>query len=121
MSNMNAFRVIIAGCRTFNNYNKLKMAMDRLLINKHSVTIVSGAARGADRLGEKYAKERNIPVDLFPAEWDRFGKRAGYLRNEQTADNADALVAFWDGQSPGTRHMIKTAYDRGLEVRVVRF
>lgn len=76
-------------------------------------------ARGADLLGEKYAVERGYHVDRYPADWNGLGKRAGYIRNEQMARNADALVAFWDGQSRGTKHMIDLASRYGLKIRII--
>lgn len=118
------FRVIIAGGREFSDYQLLSSRMDSLLANKVNegpVAIVCGKARGADTLGERYAKERGYQVLYFPADWDRLGKRAGYVRNEEMAKNADALVAFWDGQSKGTKHMIETAREYRLAVRVVRY
>jgi len=80
--------------------------------------VVSGTARGVDKDGEYYAKTRNIPVKHFPADWDTFGKRAGFIRNEQMADYADALVAVWDGKSRGTAHMIKVMEERGKPIHV---
>lgn len=113
------FRVIIAGSRQFNNYSHLKNAMDYLLSNiSDDITIVCGMARGADMLGERYAKEMGYGIDYFPADWDKFGKAAGYLRNEEMADNADALVAFWDGKSRGTKNMIDIARRHNLKVRI---
>ncbi len=113
------FRVIIAGSRDFNNYELLKSTMDRLLINiKSQIYVVSGAARGADLLGERYAKERGYIVHRFPADWNTYGKAAGFVRNEEMAQNADALVAFWDGLSHGTQHMIKIAERYKLKIRV---
>ena len=101
------FRVIIAGGRDFDDYRLLSETMDSLLRNiTEEIIVVCGKTRGADTLGEKYAKERGYRVDYYPADWKRFGKRAGYLRNEQMAQNADALVAFWDGESRGTNLMI---------------
>ena len=76
-------------------------------------------ARGADTLGEQYAKERGIPIRYFPADWQTLGKSAGYQRNVQMAQYADALVAFWDGRSKGTKHMIDTAQRFKLDIRVV--
>jgi hypothetical protein len=81
--------------------------------------VVSGTARGADRTGEQWASENNVPVKRFPADWDKHGKRAGYLRNADMAEYAEALVAFWDGQSRGTKHMIDLAEKAGLRVSVV--
>lgn len=117
-----AFRVIIAGGRDFHDYALLKQTMDRLLSNiENNIVIVCGMARGADRMGERYAKERGLAIDYYPANWDLHGKRAGYIRNEQMVQNADALVAFWDGQSRGTKHMINTAKQYGLKIRVIRY
>lgn len=116
------FRVIIAGGRDFSDYEFLERTMDKLLINvTDDIAVVCGMARGADTLGEQYAKCRGFSVNYFPAEWDKYGRYAGYRRNEQMAQNADALVAFWDGQSRGTKHMIDLAYRYGLKVRVIRY
>lgn len=117
------FRVIIAGSRTFNDYELLKRKMDELLANVKwmKIVVVSGAARGADQLGEQYAKERGYGIDSHPANWDLYGKSAGYIRNAEMAANADALVAFWDGKSRGTKHMIDLAEKRRIHVRVINY
>lgn len=113
------FRVIVAGGRDFNNYDGLAASLDHLLKNiNDEIQIVCGMARGADRLGEKYAKERGYKVIYVPADWDIDGRSAGFKRNVKMAETADALVAFWDGKSPGTRHMIETAKSKGLDIRV---
>lgn len=116
-----SFKVIIAGGRDFSNYQQLKLLVDYYLKNKQDIEIVSGCARGADSLGEAYAKEHNYPIARFPADWDLYGKRAGYLRNQQMAEYADALIAFWDGSSRGTKHMIDIATNLGLSVRIVNY
>lgn len=114
------FKVIVAGSRDFDDYPLLCWKLDRLLAQKMGdVEIVCGKARGADSLGEQYAKERGIPVRYFPADWRTLGQSAGYQRNIQMAQYADALIAFWDGQSKGTKHMVETAQEFGLDVRVV--
>lgn len=116
------FRVIIAGGRDFADYALLSKTMDEYLSGiSDDISIVCGQARGADTLGERYAKEHGYDVHYFPAEWKRYGKAAGYIRNTEMAKNADALVAFWDGASLGTEHMIATAEQVGLNVRVVRY
>ncbi len=116
------FRVIIAGSRSFQNYFLLCQTMDRLLINiTEEIVVVCGMAQGADSLGERYAQERGYTVRSFPAEWDRFGKAAGFIRNEEMAQNADALVAFWDGESRGTRNMIDLANRYKLKTRVLNY
>lgn len=116
------FRVIIAGGRDFSDYDLLSGTMDLLLSNIHDdITVICGKARGADTLGERYARERGYAVQYFPADWDRCGKRAGYIRNIEMAKDADALAAFWDGHSHGTKHMIETARQNGLKIRVKRY
>lgn len=117
------FRVIVAGSRTFNDYALLSAKLDQLLAGKiaqgEKIVIVSGGARGADKLGERYANERNFEIDLHPASWEKHGRSAGYIRNEEMARAADALVAFWDGSSRGTKHMIDLARKYNLQVRVI--
>lgn len=116
------FRVIVAGGRDFNNYAGLAATLDYLLKNiNDEIQIVCGMARGADRLGEKYAKEHGYKVIYCPADWDIDGRSAGFKRNIRMAECADALVAFWDGKSTGTKHMIETAQNKGLDVRVKRY
>ena len=116
------FRVIIAGSRWFSDYALLKRTMDTLLSNiKEDITVVCGKARGADTLGEQYAKERGYAVAYFPADWDKYGKAAGFIRNEQMAQNADALVVFWDGKSRGTKNMIELAAKYKLKVRIKKY
>lgn len=113
-------RVIIAGSRGFTDYSLLCQKMDHFLSQTEGqITVVCGGARGADSLGERYAQERGYEVAKYPAEWERYGKSAGYRRNAAMAENADALVAFWDQKSPGTRHMINLAKEKGLKVRLV--
>lgn len=114
-------RVIIAGGRNYTDYKRLCKVCDRMLRNQTEVEIVSGKAKGADKLGELYAEERGYPLEEFPTNWDEFGKRAGYIRNKQMAEYADALIAFWDGESKGTKHMIDLAEENNLKIKVVKF
>jgi hypothetical protein len=116
------FKVIVAGSRSFNNYELLRDNLDHLLVFKlPNVTIVSGTAKGADTLGEKYAVERNLELVEFPANWDKFGKSAGYRRNVEMADFSDGCVVFWDGVSKGTKHMIDIAEKKGLQLKVIKY
>ncbi|MFA5297605.1 MAG: DUF2493 domain-containing protein [Lutibacter sp.] len=114
-------KVIIAGGRTFEDYDKLCQVCDDFLKNYSNIEIVSGAYKGADLLGELYANERNYPIKQFPADWRRYGKSAGQKRNQEMANYADALIAFWDGKSKGTKNMIDLATKAGLKVKVVYF
>ena len=115
------FKVIVCGSRSFNDYGLLKSRLDRILSLKSDVEIVSGKARGADCLGEKYASKHDLPLTQFPALWDKYGRSAGFRRNHSMADYSDACVAFWDGKSRGTAHMIDLCREKGLPVRVIRF
>ena len=124
MTDLPLYRVIIAGTRSFNDYELLRTSCNNLLSVKqrtHTVVIISGTARGADQLGERYAHERGYDVQQFPANWERDGKAAGFIRNRQMADVADALIAFWDGMSNGTKNMIDNARRKGLAVRVIQY
>lgn len=116
------FRVIVAGSRDFCKSSLLYAALDSLLSKvkeNDEIVIVSGGAKGADKLGEQYAKERGYKLQVYPADWDQYGKAAGPIRNKQMAENADALVAFWDGKSLGTKNMIDEATKHGLKRRIV--
>lgn len=114
-------KVIIAGGRNFDDFNKLSQVCDEFLKDQNNVEIVSGAYKGADLLGERYAAERNYPIKQFPADWHRYGKSAGLKRNIEMAAYADALIAFWDGESKGTKHMIELATQAGLKVKIFYF
>lgn len=114
-------KVIIAGGRNFSNYEKLYQICDKILINRPVTEIVSGTARGADKLGERYGNDKGYNIKKFPADWNKYGKSAGYRRNEQMAVYADILIAFWDGKSRGTKHMIDLANSYNLEVNVIYF
>ena len=115
------FKVIIAGGRDFSDYELLLEKCDYYLTEKTNVEVVSGGAKGADILGERYAKERNLPLKIFLADWVTLGKRAGFVRNKEMAEYADALIAFWDKTSKGTKHMIDIAKEKGLSVKVVYY
>lgn len=131
---MKELRVIIAGSRDFDDFPKLmNNCIDILfkITDQHSdldkIRIVSGTARGADQLGEQYAKITGYKVSRFPADWDGLGKRAGYVRNAEMAKfavadgNCGVLIAFWDCKSRGTKHMVDLAEKNGLEIHIVRF
>jgi hypothetical protein len=115
------FRLIVAGGRDFNDAELLDEWVSRAIPRMTKPEIVCGMANGADTLGEVWALDRGHWVKYFPAYWDKHGKKAGYLRNEEMAKYADALLAFWDGKSKGTKHMIDLAKKHNLKVKVVRY
>lgn len=103
-------KTIIAGGRDY-----LMSLEDWLELDSIPITeVVSGGARGADKGGEQYADSRALSIKRFPAQWDTFGKSAGYRRNVEMAEYADVLVAFPGGR--GTNHMVEIAYKKGLKV-----
>lgn len=122
MKQKDTYRVIIAGSRSFNDYDLLRHKCDEILkdrILSSEIVIVSGTASGADSLGERYAREKGFAVDRRPADWKTYGKAAGPIRNAEMALSSDALIAFWDGKSRGTHHMITLAGKKGLDVHVI--
>lgn len=116
-------KLIIAGSRDFTNYSFLERHVLRF-IKKHRkgkehIEIISGQARGADKLGEKFADKYNLKKHLMPANWLVYGNSAGYIRNIEMASKASHVICFWDGKSLGTKHMIKTAKGHNLVYEVI--
>lgn len=109
-------KVIIAGSRDIIDY-AIHYVIKAIEQSKFDITeVVSGGARGIDWCGEKWAEANDVPIKRFPAQWNVYGKRAGFIRNVEMAEYADALIAIWDGESRGTRHMIHEAQKRQLPV-----
>ncbi len=99
--------IAVVGSRDFDGYNYLSKSLEIYFptIDK----IISGGARGADSLAARYAKEHDIPLIEFLPDWDRYGKSAGFKRNQQIVDATNVVVAYWDGKSHGTKHSINIA------------
>jgi len=109
-------KVIIAGSRGIADYDVVEKAIKE---SGFEITeIVSGGARGPDQIGEQYATRNSITLKQFIPDWRQFGRQAGYLRNEKMANYGEALIAVWDGESKGTKHMIDLATKKGLKVFV---
>lgn len=109
-------KTIIAGSRQGVTLKDVEEAMAKC--GWVITSVVSGCARGVDTMGAMIAERRGIPVHEYPADWETYGKSAGSFRNGQMANNAEALIAVWDGKSKGTQNMIKGATARGLRVFV---
>jgi len=107
--------LLIAGSRTFNDYDRLKTEINKLTFDG----IVSGGAKGADTLARKYAFENKIPFTEIIPDWSSLGKEAGYRRNEQMWEIADYGIIFWDGKSKGTKHNIELAKEQGKRIIIV--
>ena len=109
-------KVIIAGSRTIQDFNVVKKAIEE---SKFEIKeVISGGARGVDTLAIRWAKENKIPYKVFPADWEKYGRSAGAIRNRQMAKRADAVIAIWNRLSKGTGDMIKVANVKGLHLFV---
>ena len=120
---MNEFKLIVAGGRDFNDYDVLSETLLTLANTEYAdkaVSLVSGMARGADALGYMFAHKHGVKCYEFPANWNKYGKRAGFIRNEEMGRFADGLVAFWNG-SKGTQHMINFMQSLGKPVVIVTY
>jgi hypothetical protein len=110
-------KTAIIGTRTFENYQQLCQIIGNL---EHKPTeIISGGASGADARAERYAQENGLLLTIHLPNWKAYGKAAGPMRNNCIIEDCDQLVAFWDGQSKGTSHSIKTARTKGKPTKVV--
>lgn len=118
------FKLIVAGSRGFADYELLTrvlIAMADVEFADRSVSIVSGMARGADQLAVRFAVTHDIKLYKFPANWDGLGKKAGFIRNTQMGEFSDGLLAFWDGQSNGTRHMVDYMHQLKKPVHIINY
>ena len=116
-----AKRIVVAGCRDFCDYTVAKEYIDECLAelgNEDTFIFVSGACRGADMLGERYASEHGFEIERYPAQWNLLGKSAGPVRNRKMAELSDLVICFWDGESRGTASMIRYAEKIGKTVKV---
>ena len=114
-------KLAIVGSRTFNDYEKLVDFIDENYDFNEIDYIVSGGAKGADTLGERFAKEYGFDTIIFPTEWKKYGKRAGFIRNVQIIDECDECVCFWDGQSRGTKHDIDLCKGKNKPYKICYF
>ncbi len=117
----NTKRIVVAGCRNYNNYSEAAEYIDFCIKNiKKEFTLVflSGGCKGADLLGEIYAKKNNYKIEKYSAEWKKYGKKAGPIRNRKMAEMCDYVICFWDFKSKGTRSMIEFAKEFGKPIRI---
>lgn len=109
-------RMAIVGSRDFKRLDKVRQFVNHL---DYDVVVISGGAHGVDRAAEEAAFDKGLRIMIFRAQWNAFGKQAGFVRNREIVDHADELVAFWDGKSKGTAHSIKLARQKGIPVLVI--
>ena len=123
------FYLIVAGSRGYNNYFQFHQVLDYVLSNqkqKRKIVIVSGGARGTDSLAELYAKERGYEFKVFPADWDTYGKTAGYIRNEKmhsyiSGHTNRGCICFWDMESKGTKQNFGLSYSKNTRLIVFNY
>lgn len=102
-------RIVVAGCRYYNDYCEAEKYIDFCINNiksKYTLIFVSGGCCGADSLGERYASENGYAIEIYNAEWSKYGKKAGPVRNQKMAEIGDYFICFWDGKSKGTKNLI---------------
>lgn len=124
-------RVIVAGTRTFKDYALANKSIKEVLgerdFGEAKIRIISGGAKGGDEMGEIFARQHALLLTRKPAKWNLYGKKAGYIRNEEMAEFATEkghypiAIVFWDGMSSGTKHMINIANAHGIECHVILY
>lgn len=118
---MPQYHVLISGSLSFDDYDLLCATLDRLLTSKENVVIVSGGAKGAEQLGERYAQEHGLSLKQILADWEKHGRGAKVIRAAQLIEAADCAVFLWDGKSKAVAELIEKAEAKGIPVELVRF
>lgn len=113
-------KLAIIGSRDFSNYKLLKAVLDRLIFGEDDI-IVSGGADGADKLAERYARENNIKTLILKPDWNKYGRRAGFMRNTDIWDASTSGIAFWDGESKGTKHSFEISKKQNKTLLIVDY
>lgn len=114
-------KLAVVGSRTFNDYDLLKSYLDKIHEREPITYIVSGGAKGADSLSERWARENNIETIIFLPDWNKYKKAAGFIRNKDIINESDKVIAFWDEISKGTLSSINLAKDQNKKTIVVKF
>ena len=124
LRNKKNYRLVVAGSRNFNDYSLLCTTLNEVvgeLKSEYNVTIVSGTANGADKLGEKYAEKHGLKIERHPANWGRYGRGAGPIRNAEMVKESDGVVVFWNGESSGAKNIIDCAKAENHLLKVVKY
>jgi len=118
---MKELKLGVVGSRNFSDYSLMKEKLDEIKKQTDTLIIASGGSKGADSLAEKYALENGLKCVVFVAEWDRYAKASGMIRNRKIVDYSDELIAFYDGRSPGTKNTIMLANQSNKKIKVVLY
>lgn len=116
-------KLAIVGSRTFNDYATFNYVVNKICKENgyNIVEIISGGAKGADSFAEQYADMHKISKIVFRADWKKFGKRAGFIRNVDIIKECTHCIAFWDGDSHGTKHDIELCIEQKKDIYVYNF
>ena len=115
------YRLAVVGSRGFEDFDLFVKIIDRLRLTKEIDAIISGGAKGVDSMAEHYADVNGIPTEIFLADWDKYGKGAGYIRNKTIWDNSDIGIAIWDGVSKGTKHSFDLARKQNKKLYIFNY
>ncbi len=107
----------VIGSRTFQDYVLLENTLNKYMITQ----LVSGGARGADQLAERYAHKKGLPTLVLKPDYATFGKAAPFICNQDIIDAVQQVIAFWNGESRGTAHALKYAQKQGKIVHIISF
>lgn len=111
----------IVGSRGFDDYDLMVDTVLKSSNIDHVECIVSGGAEGADQLADRFANDFKKIMKVFLANWKLYGRAAGFKRNIRIVEESDLVIAFWDGESPGTQHTIKLCKQKNVPVIVVLY
>ncbi len=114
-------KLAIVGSRSFTDWEELFITIHELVRIVEIELIVSGGAKGADKLAERFADFFDIPKKVIKPEWKLYGRKAGFLRNQDIVDAADKVIAFWDGKSKGTKSTIDIAKSQDKLLKIINF
>ena len=114
-------KLAVVGSRTFNDYNLLKSYLDKIHVREPITYIVSGGAKGADKLSERWALENNVETIIFLPDWEKYKKAAGFIRNKDIITESDKVIVFWDNISKGTLSSINLSKQQNKKIIVVKF
>ena len=115
-------KIVVGGCRGFNDYESFCISMNKLMLKypPDDTVIISGHCSGVDMMGERFAAEKSYKIMIFEADWKRYGRAAGPIRNKLMVKNADMVIAFWDGHSRGTKSLIGLTEKMGKPIEIIR-
>lgn len=117
-------KILVCGSREYSDYEKLKEVLDSITLwyERDEISIISGGAEGADSLAKEYCKNRNLQIEEVLPDWEKYGRKAGYIRNKQMIEmNPYMVIAFWDGKSSGTKITIDLATQKKIPTLIIWF